>query len=152
MATKKEIIALVEKMKVAPPVYALSSLSDNTFGFRAVLQYLLDEEKSVSAKMIAEKMNISCARVAVLLTKMENKGLVEKKTDDSDSRKLSVSLTEKGKESATKNRKLIYERIEMLIDYVGYERMNEFSNILEDIKKANEMFLGRHPEIKEEIN
>lgn len=152
MATKKEIIVLVEKMKVAPPVYALSSLSDNTFGFRAVLQYLLDEEKSVSAKMIAEKMNISCARVAVLLTKMENKGLVEKKTDDSDSRKLSVSLTERGKESATKNRKLIYERIEMLIDYVGYERMNEFSNILEDIKKANEMFLGRHPEIKEEIN
>ncbi len=152
MATKKEIIALVEKMKVAPPVDALSSLSDNTFGFRAVLQYLLDEEKSVSAKMIAEKMNISCARVAVLLTKMENKGLVEKKTDDSDSRKLSVSLTERGKEIATKNRKLIYERIEMLIDYVGYERMNEFSNTLEDIKKANEMFLGRHPEIKEEIN
>lgn len=152
MATKKEIMTVLEKMKAASPVDAVSSLSDSTFGFRAILQYLLDEERSVSAKMIAEKMNISCARVAVLLSKMESKGLVEKKTDDSDMRKLSVSLTEEGISVATKNRNLIYEKIAMVIDYVGLERMREFSNILEDIKKANEMFISKHPEIKEEIN
>lgn len=152
MATEKEIMTLVDKMKDLPPSNVLSSFSDNSFGFRAILQYLLDEERSVSAKMIAEKMNISCARVAVLLSRMESKGLVEKKTDDSDMRKLSVSLTEEGISVATKNRSLIYERIEMIIDSVGFERMNEFTNILEDIKKANGMFLNKHPEIKEEIN
>lgn len=152
MATEIEIMTLVERMKATPPDTALSSFSGNTFGFRAILQYLLDEERSVSAKMIAEKLSISCARVAVLLSRMESKGLVEKKTDDCDMRKLSVSLTEEGISVARKNRSLIYERIETVIDYVGFERMNEFTNILEDIKKANVMFLNKHPEIKEEIN
>ena len=52
---------------------------------------------TMNQRELAEKIGISTASIALMLKKMEDNGLIEKKTVPTDRRYYSVSLTEKGK-------------------------------------------------------
>lgn len=51
----------------------------------------------LSQRQLAEKVGVSPTSITLMLRKMEDKGLVEKKTMPTDRRFFAVSLTEKGK-------------------------------------------------------
>ena len=133
MATKEQIETLLEQLSKAPPTEHFQNIDKNTAGIRAILKYLSETDKKVTAGNISEHMKVSTARVAVLLKKMVAKDLIEKEQDPADGRIVVVKLSEHGKQTAARLQENIRSHIGEMIDRVGMERMLEFAAISNEI-------------------
>lgn len=102
MATEAEIRTIFENLERSRPTIFFKMMNDVNAGLRAALKYLHLTGKPVSMGSIAEYMQVSSARVAVLMHKMEDQGLIVRTEDASDARIAMVSLSEKG-ESMQRN-------------------------------------------------
>ena len=133
MATMEQIETLLEQLNEAPPSAHFQHLDKNTVGIQAILKYLSETDGKVTAGMISNVMKVSTARVAVLLKKMEAKGLIERVQDPSDKRIVVVKLTDEGRQTAEDFRENIYRTTGEMIDKVGMDRMLEFAAISKEI-------------------
>lgn len=133
MATQEQIELLLQQLKKAPPSQHFQSIDSSTAGMRAILLYLFEASNTVTAGMISDYMNVSTARVAVLLKKMAAKGLIAKGQDPADARKVTVRLSDQGIEKAAQVRKHIHAHVSAMIDKVSMERMMEFAAISQEI-------------------
>ena len=106
--------------------------SDSGMGF--ILVYMYHNVKEVSQKVLAEKMNVSKARITSLIQKLEERGLVTRKTSTSDERVNMISLTEKGNEEGEKLVQYSLKIVMQLIDEVGTEEIDRFIVTLYKIK------------------
>ncbi len=100
MATREQIEVLLERLEKAPPSEHFQHIDNNPVGIRAILKYLSETNEKVTAGKISEHLKVSTARVAVLLKKMEAKGLIEKEHDPDDGRIVIVELSGHGKQTA----------------------------------------------------
>lgn len=144
MATQEQIETLLEQLKKAPPSEQFKNIDKNAAGIRAILKYLNETDEKVTAGKISEYMDVSTARVAVLLKKMVAKGLIEKENDPTDARIVIVKLSQHGVQTAERVRESIHAQIGTMIDKVGMDRMLEFaaiSNELHSIIKAPDVDL-----------
>lgn len=133
MATKEQIEILLEQLKKAPPSECFQHFDMNTAGIRAILKLLNENDEKMTAGKISECMQVSTARVAVLLKKMVTKGLIEKESDSADGRIVVVKLSAHGKQVADSFRNEMYAHIGELIDKIGMDRMLEFTAISNEI-------------------
>lgn len=133
MATEEQIKQLLGELKQAPPSQLFQSIDASTDGMRAILLYLGDTDQVVTAGMVSDFMHVSTARVAVLLKKMEAKGLLEKERDPKDARKVMVRLSAQGRKLAGQLHGCINDRIAAMIDQIGMERMMEFAATANEI-------------------
>ena len=79
-------------------------------------------------------MNVSTARVTVLLKKMTAKGLITKENDTTDSRITIVRLSPSGKTVIDKINRKMRQKIEKVIDTIGMDKMREFISLSEKIQ------------------
>ena len=133
MATMEQVEALLERLNEAPPSEHFQHLDQNTVGIQAILKYLCATDEKVTPGRISEHMKVSTARVAVLLKKMETKGLIERVRDPEDGRGVVVKLTDDGRRTAEAFRENIYRTTAEMIDRVGMDRMMEFAAISKEI-------------------
>lgn len=136
MATEEQIKLIMSKMERTTPHELFKRVDDTQAGISAVLRMLHESEETVTAGMISTKLNISTARVAVLLKKMVAKGLLTKEQSAEDGRVTVVKLTEYGKDTVCKMRAGLVEEINKVIDTVGEERLLEFFQISEEIRSV----------------
>lgn len=136
MATKAEIEMMLEKVERVHPVHVFKRVDETQAGIGAVLRLLEKSSEIVTAGKISEELNISTARVAVLLKKMEAKGLIKKERSADDARITVVKLTSLGTRTVTKMRDDIYQQMGRVIDEVGKERLLEFIEIAGEIKNV----------------
>lgn len=134
MATAEQIKLLMELLREAGPADYFKTLDQRQMGMEAILHMLLESGETVTAGSISEEMNVSTARVAVLLRKMAEKGLVTKETDTADARVTVVRLTEAGRKTAEEKRSMAFGQMGAVIDRVGMDRMLEFAAVLKEIK------------------
>lgn len=123
-------------MRKAPPSEKYQKIDRSSMGIRAILKYLSRENERATAGEISKALGVSTARVAVLLKKMEAKGLLEKQSDPADGRLVVVCLSQQGKDTAEQVRQEIYALIGSLIDEIGMERMLEFAAISNEIHEV----------------
>ena len=133
MATREQIDCLLQQLNEAPPSEHFQQLDRNTVGIQAILKYLCAADDKVTPGKISEHMQVSTARVAVLLKKMAAKGLIKKEQDPEDRRSSFVILTEQGRQTAEAFRENIYKNVGEMIDKVGMDRMMEFAAISREI-------------------
>ena len=110
--------------------------SDITGGEKALMGYLFHAKEKVTSGSLAQMMQVGTGRVANALKNLEKKGLVIRERDDKDSRKVFVSLTEKGKEEVIKGFKVFKSNVLSLADRIGYEEMLRFSKECLKIKEV----------------
>ena len=136
MATIEQTELVLECLHEAYPHGFVKTLRDGNAGISAVLQLLHKASATVTAGTISEFMNVSTARVSVLLKKMEKKGIIKKEKDTHDARVTNVYLSDKGEEKVQQIQSKLYEQVGMVIDKVGMDRMVEFINISHEINKT----------------
>lgn len=136
MATQEQIETLLEQLKKAPPAECFQNFDISTAGIRAILKFLSETEETITAGKISEHMNVSTARVAVLLKKMAAKGLIEKENDSADGRVVIVKLSELGWQTAHKLTADLYAHMGEIIDKIGFEKMLEFAAISQEIRSV----------------
>ena len=129
MDKNEQVFNVIKKLKENKPAKVLKKVSDDLdSGFRFVLLYLIDNKDEVYASSISEVMNISRARVGILLNKMESRGYITKTASDKDARIEVINLTDKGIQRCIEIKNEIIKYISAIIDNIGYE---EFCNFLD---------------------
>ena len=136
MASDKEVLRLLQEFNSINPLEFMQKIDVQSMGIGNVLGFLMCSEKEVSAGEISEYMHVSTARVAVLLKKMADKGLITKQTDPSDGRRVMVSITDEGKAAFLEKQKEILLYGGAVVDHFGVERIEEFIESCRQIREV----------------
>ncbi|MCX4362569.1 MAG: MarR family transcriptional regulator [Clostridia bacterium] len=136
MADIADVELVFNKLIETQPKELNERMSDTNAGIGAVLKVLDDAKCEVTCGDIAKKMNVSTARVAVLLKKMVAKDLIKRSADSCDARIVCISLTQKGKDTINEVRDLIIEHLSRIIDELGMEKINQFIELSEEIREV----------------
>ena len=101
----------------------------------AMLLYIKRCSHAPTQQELAELLLISPAAVAVTMKKLENAGYIERKSDENDSRRNSVSLTEKGEEILTNTKKLVDAVDRRMFEGFSPEEYEVFTRCLDKMQK-----------------
>lgn len=74
----------------------------------------LSRKEGMSQKEISENLHISAPTVAVSMKRLEKSGLIERKSDEQDQRRIRIYLTERGRELIEKAQRQV-EKSEKII-------------------------------------
>ena len=107
-------------------------------GYRQILRFLSHED-GVTQVDIARNSHFTAPTVSVTLKKMEDEGLISRKTDKNDTRRTRVFITEKGREWESKLFASAMDCEEILVRGFSAEEILEFDRLL---KKAKENMLA----------
>jgi DNA-binding MarR family transcriptional regulator len=99
-------------------------LNDSVQGQTYVVCYLSDGDKTVTE--LANLINVSTARMAVIINNLEKQGKVERLNDPTDKRITKVHLTSKGNETIDCVRDFLREKVEKAINVLGEEEFDRF--------------------------
>lgn len=99
-------------------------LNDSVQGQTYVVCYLSDGDKTVTE--LANLINVSTARMAVIINNLEKQGKVERLNDPTDKRITKVHLTSKGNETIDCVREFLREKVEKAIKILGEEEFDRF--------------------------
>ncbi len=113
-------------------------------GIGAVLVYLLNADAEVKSVDICNAHRVSSARVAVILKKLEHKDLIIKSASKTDSRAITIKLTDKGRILAQGIEQDMYNTVSKIIETLGvdefyktFEKMALIRKILHENKPKN---------------
>ena len=101
-------------------------------GYRR-LHYELIQDDGCSQRDLAERTGLSAPTVSIALGKMEKDGLIRRTTDQEDSRKTCVYLTEKGMALDRAMREMLSENEERLTGHLDPEEKAELRRLLEKL-------------------
>lgn len=110
-------------------VPANQQLSKMVRGELFVLNYLNMNKKVVHPKELSEKMAVSTARIASLLNRLEEKGLVQRYLDQDDNRQVIVLLTEKGRQEIQQSRTEVISYVRTMLEEIGPEDAETYVRI-----------------------
>lgn len=137
MATQEQIEYIVRELPKAHPANFFKVFNDSNTGIGFAIKLLYSAEGNrLSAGAISEAMGVSTARVAVLLKKMESKGLITRESDRADARVTVARLSEAGKAAAEQMQENMLEHISYVIDQVGMEKLLQFIELSVEVKMA----------------
>jgi DNA-binding MarR family transcriptional regulator len=120
---------LLDKMQVLHKMKPHKNINDAFLGETFVLHYISTRESEVQPGEIGHEMGVSSARVATALNGLENRGLVTRRIDPNDRRKILVGATQTGKELAGKNYKTILGKATVMLENLGERDAREFIRI-----------------------
>lgn len=141
-----EALALefMQKMYILNRERAQKQFNESMQGESFVLQFLAHQEDAVLPSEISNFMGISTARIAVTLNNLERKGMITRRIDTSDRRKILVNLTSEGRTIAQEQQQAILDSITKMITLLGEHdareyvritgRMAEFASQYKDIR------------------
>lgn len=134
MADQGQIDRIAALLQETKPACLFQQVDRVKMGAGAVLHFVNTSQVPVTAGMIAEFMDVSTARVAVLLKKMESKNLLIRERDPNDRRVTIVRLSPQGEKTDAFLKRVMCRKIGEVIDKVGMERLLEFITVAEEIR------------------
>lgn len=136
MNTRKDAQDLLHKLCDCRSRTFFNKIDQSQRGIGFVLVYLQEADHEVIAGDLARELNVSTARIAVLLRKMEKSGLVIRYRSSEDARQTVVEITQEGRAFVDEMKEQTLMKMELLIEKVGKEDMEEFIRISKKIKEA----------------
>ncbi|MDY4144272.1 MAG: winged helix DNA-binding protein [Oscillospiraceae bacterium] len=85
---------------------------------------------------LSRSMGVSSARIAALLKHLEQKGLVLRRTDEHDERRVNVSLTDAGRKLINERRREAIERVAAALRSLGEEDALEYIRLQQKMLDA----------------
>ena len=135
MSTREDAQELLEKLYSCMPRFFYSEIEATQRGFGFILGYLERADGEVNAGDLAKKLNVSTARIAALLKRMEQSGLVTRHTSRKDARKTIVEITPAGIALVDEMREQTLGRVELLHERIRKEDLETYIRISCQIKE-----------------
>ena len=96
-------------------------ISSSMKGEAFLLMYLWKKQDTATPGELGKAMKTSSARVAAALNNLERKGMIVRKAEEKDRRKIRVELTGKGEEQAKQWQKMSLCMVTRLMEQLGEE-------------------------------
>lgn len=136
MVTREEAQEFLLRLRSCRAKSFFGKIDESQKGVGFVLVYLEEATGEVNAGDLAKKLNVSTARIAVLLKKMEKQGLITRHNSPEDARRTVIAITPKGTSHINAVKEHILEKIQLLMEKIGKEDMEEFLRISKKIKEV----------------
>lgn len=103
---------------------------DSIRGEYGVLRYLVYEQDKVSAGVLTSQLHVVPGRMTDILKSLESKGMIERRQDEEDRRRLQVCVTAEGRRQAKKMRAYIKKEYEGMFRLLGQNDTEELIRLL----------------------
>lgn len=120
----------METMYYMRKVNSHKQIHDSVHGENFVLFFISQNGGKVIPSDISNEMGISSARVAAALNSLEKKGLIARRIDAEDRRRILIDLTDLGKEQVESHYRMIMSMIKNMLQYLGEKDASEFIRIM----------------------
>ena len=120
MATQKQIQRVLSLMKETVPGPLCRRIDESSSGAAAVLGCLYHTGQTQTAGQLSARCHVSTARMAVLLKKMEGRGLITRFPGEKDARTVEIG-------------RALEEQEGILIDRIGEDRLTAFAQVAREI-------------------
>lgn len=105
-------------------------INESMHGEIFALQYIASRKGAVQPSEISNMTHVSSARIAATLNSLESKGLITRRIDTIDRRRILVELTPNGKEEAKKHFNIILKKVSEVISELGEYDATEYVRII----------------------
>ena len=122
----------LEYLRSVDTVFKMSlqkKIMESAQGKTFVLRYIAHNKGDMQPGEISEVMGISNARITATLNNLEKNGLVTRRIDPDDRRKVLVGLTSAGEDWVEKYNQIIAEGLSRIFDFLGEYDAKEFIRI-----------------------
>ncbi len=103
------------------------------FGEKKVIGYLIEIQDGVCPRKLCDFMGVSTARIASILNKLEEKGLIIRTPNSFDKRKVIVNITKKGRAFGETGKKNVVKDLSSLLEKLGEDDAKEYVRIMKKI-------------------
>lgn len=134
MASKLEVFEVMGKLQECNPLEFFRTIDEVNSGMGYIMLRLYNAKDEVYAIDLSSDMQISRARVTMIIKKLIYKGFVVKQRSKSDARKEIISITNKGREEVNNIKQKVLNNVNMLIDKMGIDKVNQFLSLSNEIK------------------
>lgn len=131
-----KINEIIEQVIDHNPFKFLEELFTQNEGMIFILKYLYKKGDSATAGELANALEVSTARIALLLKKLEAKNYISRTKDQNDGRIVVVNLTFEGKVYTEKKMMSFVDSIKKIIHSIGLDKLEEFIFTANSINKA----------------
>lgn len=112
-------------------------IHDSMHGENFMLIYIAKRQGGIIPSEISNEMGITSARIAAALNSLESKGLITRRIDTEDRRRILVDLTEAGREQAKKHSDMIVNITRSMLEYLGEADAMELIRIMKKLAERN---------------
>ena len=126
----------LERLYSCVPYSLYDAVATTQRGMGFVLSFLQNAEGEVCAGDLADRLHVSSARIAALLKKMEQNGLVSRCVSPEDKRRTLVDITPAGIELIDGLRSQALSRVERLLVEVGEKELQSFIRVSQRISEV----------------
>lgn len=147
MTDKEKIDMIFEHLMRNSSQELLKLFNDSNSGMGAVFRILKSSSAPITASNISELMDVSEARMTVLLKKMQNRGYIIKEKSGSDARVSYIKLTDLGNAESEKLHDILCQNIAIIVDAVGLEKIEQYIRLNDEINSAIRNNLSAPPDI-----
>lgn len=120
----------LETMFYMRKVNSHKEIHDSVHGENFVLFFISQNGGKVIPSDISNEMGISSARVAAALNSLEKKGLIIRKIDTEDRRRILIDLTDSGREQVNSHFRMVLNMVKNMLQYLGENDAREFIRIM----------------------
>ncbi len=120
----------METMFYMRKVNSHKEIHDSVHGENFVLFFISQNGGKVIPSDISNEMGISSARVAAALNSLEKKGLIIRKIDTEDRRRILIDVTDSGREQVDNHYRMVMNMIKNMLQYLGENDAREFIRIM----------------------
>lgn len=138
MSRSEEAQAFIRELCSCIPRNFFTRVEETQRGIGFILVYLGSTQNEVVAGDLARELNVSTARIAALLKKMESNGLIVRYDSPKDARKTVVEITDEGRAYLNRLKEDVLIKAELMLEKIGKEDIEDFLRISHKIKEVLE--------------
>ncbi|MFQ6724203.1 MAG: MarR family winged helix-turn-helix transcriptional regulator [Clostridia bacterium] len=134
MASKLEVFEVMGKLQECNPLEFFRTIDEINSGMGYIMLRLYNAKDEIFAIDLSNDMQISRARVTMLIKKLISKGFVVKQRSKLDARKEIITITNKGRDEVNNIKQKVLDSVTKLIDSLGIDTVNQFLELSKQIK------------------
>lgn len=120
----------LETMYYMRKINSHKEIHDSVHGENFVLLFISQRGGKVIPSDISNEMGISTARVAAALNSLEKKGLIIRRIDAEDRRRILIDLTDSGMEQVKNHYSMVLSMVKNMLQFLGEKDAKEFIRIM----------------------
>ncbi len=130
MDYKDLALEFIEVMNQSRKRSVPKQIDDSMRGEHFVLNYISEHEGNVTPSDISNEMGITTARIAAALNSLEKKGLIIRRIDAEDRRRILIDITDIGREQVKNHYQMILDTTIHMLEYLGEEDAKHYIRIM----------------------
>lgn len=136
MTSREQAMSILEQLRNNHPTGFFNKIDQSSAGMYYILVYLCEHPNEIYASTIAQVMQISRSRVAVLIQKLIHKGYIQKSPSNLDKRIDVLHLTPAGYIEANTFQDHILTIITKIVHQIGEDKIYDFIQTSAKIKNV----------------